>query len=84
MAGVGSAVLRVPIGLPRAHVVPVWLVLAIAAVGGTAAGWGANFVLPATLCWISGTATTILLARGIFGWELERYKKHLLQQKLYK
>jgi tight adherence protein B len=74
------SVLRLPVGLPHANVVPIWLVFATSIMIAAAMGWGANFIIPATWCWLGGLAASVVLARGIFGWEVERYRAKLLQQ----
>jgi tight adherence protein B len=73
-------VLRVPVGLPYANVLPVWAVFAIGIAASVAECWVANIFVSRPTAWLSAAATGLLLTRGIFGWEVERYRKKLLHQ----
>jgi tight adherence protein B len=72
--------LRVPVGIPRANVVPIWFVFASGIVAGIAESWVAFIFVSPVTAWISAVATGLLLIRGTFGWEVERYRKQLLGQ----
>ena len=72
--------LRVPVGMPNAHVVPAWLVVLVAIVAGVAGYFLAHLYLPLPAAGAIGVLTVILVARGIFSWETERYQSRLLGQ----
>jgi len=78
--GLAYSVLRVPVGLTHANVLPIWLVFVIGIVAGLGESWVANIFVSPITAWLSAAATGFLLTRGIFGWEVERYRKKLLGQ----
>ncbi len=74
------ALLQVPIDVPAAHVMPVGMVAACGMVGGVIAGWLAQLFVAAPLALGLAVAAGLVLVRGLFKWERERYAGLLRRQ----
>jgi tight adherence protein B len=76
----GYGLLRLPVDLPQAHVVPTWLVFAAGILFAVMEGWFAHLFVAMPLAALSGVMSGILVLRGTFGWEHARYARRLLGQ----
>jgi tight adherence protein B len=72
--------LRVPQDLPLAHVLPPGWIFTIATVAGIGAIWVIHYLTGWALSMLGGIVVWVMLARGMFGWELARYRATLLGQ----
>ena len=78
--GVLNWLLNMPVDLPLAHVVsPIWI-FALTTGIAIATGWASHFVASWWFSVLDAVALWIVLTRGIFGWELNRYRTLLLRQ----
>jgi len=75
-----SALLRVPMDQKLAHVVPVPLVLAAGVVMAAAVLWVVRIFLPLPATIALAATVLVLVPRGIFGWEQDRYRDALFAQ----
>jgi tight adherence protein B len=73
-------VLRFPIDLPQAHVIPPWSACTAAAVAGVAAYLTARVYFSPVIAAAEGLVSSGLVARGIFNWEIQRYVGRLVKQ----
>ena len=81
LQNLAQSILRVPIDLPKAHVLPAGLVVGMAIFVGGAAGMAARyFDISLPLAVSVGSIVGCVLARGVFGWELNNYQAKLLAQ----
>jgi len=72
--------LKVPQDMPLAHVIaPIWI-FAIGIIIGGLVFWFGQVVLSWELSAVAGLIVGVFLIRGLFGWELERYRTKLLIQ----
>lgn len=75
-----ALLLRVPQDLPLANIVaPAWI-FGIATFAGLLAIWVIHYLADWPLCVLGGIVIWVMLARGLFGWELARYRGRLLRQ----
>jgi len=72
--------LNIPIDLPLAHVVSPGLVLTAATALAVLTSYGSHFLVSWWASLLDALVLWILLTRGIFGWEIERYRTKLLRQ----
>ena len=72
--------LRVPIDMPLAHLLPAWLIIAVAIAEGVMSGLFTRHFLSLTPSLAVGVVSGYLMARGFFNWELKRYQNKLLSQ----
>jgi tight adherence protein B len=75
-----ARLLQVPQDLPLAHVVPASLIFSLTSIGGLAAVWIVHYLASWPLSVLGGVVVWIMLTRGMFGWELSRYRAKLLHQ----
>jgi tight adherence protein B len=75
-----ALLLRVPQDLPLANVIPPGWVFAIATVAAVGAIWVVHYLTSWPLSMLGGVVVWALAARGMFGWELARYRAKLLGQ----
>ncbi len=71
---------RMPIDLPLAHVISPFFVLIGTAAIGLAVAWGSHLIVSWWLSVLDALVTWFFVTRGIFGWELDRYRNLLLRQ----
>jgi len=71
---------RIPLNLPSANVLPIWLVFALALGAGVGGAIFADNFISRPMAIASAFLDTFLIARGFFGWELKRYQDTLLRQ----
>ncbi len=72
--------MNIPTDLPLAHVIqPPWVFVAATA-AAAAAAWVGHFLLSWPVCLGVSLLVWILLVRGIFAWEIERYQGKLIRQ----
>ncbi len=76
----GYRLLRMPIDLPLANVVPPWLVFVVAIVAGMAITLLARIFVPLPVATAIGVGVGYALARTIFGGELRSYQDKLTRQ----
>jgi len=72
--------LNMPIDLPLAHVVSPGLVLTVTTALAVLAGYGSHLLVSWWASLLAALVLWILATRGIFGWEIERYRTKLLRQ----
>jgi tight adherence protein B len=72
--------LNIPIDLPLAHVVSPGLVLAVTTGLAVLTSYGSHFLVSWWASLLDALVLWILVTRGIFGWEIERYRTKLLRQ----
>jgi tight adherence protein B len=72
--------LRMPVGMPLAQVVPPWLVIIGAVAVGMIVGWGALFLLSTTKAICAGVIAGFVFARTLFDWQLTRFQGRLFRQ----
>lgn len=77
---VAHALLRMPIDLPQAHVLPPGAVFGLAIIVGAAGGLAARHFISLPLAVLVGSVVGYTVARGFFGWELKSYQAKLLAQ----
>jgi tight adherence protein B len=74
-------VLRMPVGMPLAQVVPPWLVIILAIAVGLAVAWGGSYLLEdPTQAALAGVSAGFVFARTVFDWQLTRYQDKLFRQ----
>jgi tight adherence protein B len=72
--------LQMPQDLPLAHVIPPGWIFTIATIAAAGAIWVIHFLTSWPLSVLGGMLVWAMLARGMFGWELARYRAKLLRQ----
>ena len=75
-----TRLLRMPSGMPNAHVVPPWVVLSAAAVVAALSGAALSLLLSKPLAILAAIIAGLLSARAVFDWEHARYQHRMLQQ----
>jgi tight adherence protein B len=75
-----AMLLRMPQDLPLANVVSPAVIFILATGGGLGAIWIVHYLASWSLSMLGGVVVWIMLARGMFGWELARYRAKLLGQ----
>lgn len=75
-----ALLLRVPQDLPLAHIVAPGWIFGLATVAGLVAIWVIHYLAGWPLSVLGGIVIWVMLARGLFGWELARYRGKLLGQ----
>jgi len=73
-------VLRFPVGLPQAHVIPPWTAYTAAAGAGVAAYLIAQLYFSPVVAAAEGLTSSVLILRGIFDWQTRRYVGRLTKQ----
>jgi len=73
-------VLRFPENLPQAHVIPPWIACIASVTAGAAAYMIAQLYFSPLVAGAEGLASSVLILRGIFNWETQRYVKRLTKQ----
>lgn len=75
-----TRLLNMPVDMPHAHVISPWWVLMITTGLAIATAWGSHLIVS----WLPSIADAafmwVVLTRGVFGWELDRYRAKLLLQ----
>ena len=74
------ALLQIPVGMPHAHIMAVWLVFVVAIMAGAGSSWLAHFYLSPPAAGIASLIVAGFVARSIFGWEADRYRGRLFRQ----
>jgi tight adherence protein B len=80
LAALAIKVLRLPVDLPQAHVIPPWTVYTAAAGAGVAAYLIARLYFSPVIAAAEGVTSSVLIARGIFDWQTQRYVGRLTKQ----
>jgi tight adherence protein B len=75
-----ARMMRVPLDLPLAHKIPVWLVLVLGIVAGLASGSFMQYFVRPSIAFVLGMAAGIFVSRFIFNWEFSRYQTALFKQ----
>ncbi len=78
--GTLARLMRVPVDLPQAHVIqPAWII-AVATAAAVLMIWLSHFLFSWAVAAIIGVVLWLVVVRGIFGWEMERYRAKLIRQ----
>jgi tight adherence protein B len=72
--------LRMPVDLPQAHVLPVPAVFALGAVAAVLSFWASQVMVPLAVAALSGLVSGFLMVRFIFGREYGHYSLQLVRQ----
>jgi len=75
-----ARLLRVPLDIPRANLIPPAWIFLFATAGAAISGWMGHFLLSMPMVALDGIITGIVLVRGLFGWEIRRYQGKLVRQ----
>jgi tight adherence protein B len=73
-------VLRFPIDLPQAHLIPPWIVFTAAGAAGVAAYLISRINFSPAIAVADGLVSSALVARSIFNWGIQRYVGRLTKQ----
>jgi tight adherence protein B len=72
--------LKIPMDLPLAHVIPAPLVFVVATAAALGAAWVSHFLTSQAISTAAGCAAWLVVVRTLFGWELGRYQAKLIRQ----
>jgi tight adherence protein B len=80
MVGRLKGLLKIPVDLPQANIVPVPLVFVIAGAAGVATFFISRLYFTSVIAIPEAIFSAGLVARGIFGWQKRRYANTLIKQ----